>query len=445
MAQETTVTPYYQTAQFKVPPDPVFKNKVLSYISKLSPVHCFLDSNQDNYADGQQYSWIAASLPVNIFLIDRSRSDEKIHFQLKEFLKPGAWYFGVLGYDLKNNLEALSSANSDLTNAPDVIFFEAGEIITLQAEIITIYTVGDPLEIWNNINTTEAIISESNIDLKVIPQPQISKEKYHSQISKIKKHILEGDIYELNFCQAFSADYQLIDTLSLFQKMCTKTKAPFAAYFQYNEFLLMSSSPERFLQKVHSRLISQPIKGTISKSPDLLQDLIQKKELKESEKDRAENVMIVDLVRNDLSRSCKPGTVQVDELFGIYSFETVHHMISTVSGELRDDVHWVDALLHCFPMGSMTGAPKVKSMQLIEELESFRRSWFSGALGYVTPEGNFDFSVIIRSLIFNEKTKTIMLAVGGAIVYDSVAEQEYEESLLKAKSLFELLNHESGF
>ncbi len=444
MTQETTVIPYYQTAQFQVPPDPVFKNKVLSYFSKLSPVHCFLDSNQDHYADGQRYSWIAASLPVNVFKIDRCGGDEHIHFQLKEFLRPGAWYFGVLGYDLKNNLEALSSGNTDLINTPDVVFFEAGEIITLQDKIITIYSVGDPLEIWNNINAAEVIISEPNIDLKVIPEPQIPKEIYDSQISKIKQHILDGDIYELNFCQAFSADYRLIDTISLYKKMCAKTIAPFAAYFQYNEFLVMSSSPERFLQKVNSRLISQPIKGTISKSPDLLQDLIQKKELKESEKNRAENVMIVDLVRNDLSRSCKPGTVKVDELFGIYTFETVHHMISTVSGELKDEIHWVDALLHCFPMGSMTGAPKVKSMQLIEELESFRRSWFSGAIGYVTPEGNFDFSVIIRSLIFNEKTKKLMLAVGGAIVYDSVAEQEYEESLLKAKSLFELLNHESG-
>lgn len=442
MIKETIVPPYYQTDQFILPSDPVFKNKVLTYISQISSIHCFLDSNQYPFDQKQQYEWLAACRPIRILQNDNVSKTAFLHLQLKEFLIPGSWYFGVLGYDLKNSLETLDSANFDPVEAPDLIFFEAAEVITLQNELITIYSPESPAEVWEKIMHTCIAKTDENKDLKVIPEPQISKEKYLSQIKKIKKHILDGDIYELNFCQSFSAHYDQIDTISLFETMSSKTKAPFAAYFQCNEFLMMSSSPERFLQKSGSQLISQPIKGTISKSNDPQQDLVQKKELLESEKNRAENVMIVDLVRNDLSRSCKPGTVKVEELFGIYSFEKVHHLISTVTGELKDDVHWIDALLYCFPMGSMTGAPKVKSMELIDELESFKRGWYSGAIGYVSPSGDFDFSVIIRSLIFNTKKKQLSLAVGGAIVHDSEAEQEYEESLLKAKSLFELLKNE---
>jgi para-aminobenzoate synthetase component 1 len=443
MNEETSVTPYYQTAQYQLPSDPDFKSRILSYISQHSSVHCFLDSNQYTLDHQHQYEWIAACSPINVLQIDQSSKSELLHLQLKEFLVPGAWYLGVLGYDIKNNLESLFSRNPDPIDAPEMVFFEAGEVITLRNDQITIYSTKSPEKVWEDILQFQRISNDSNTELTVIPEPQITKEKYLSQINRIRKHILDGDIYELNFCQSFVANYEQIDTASLFESMSSKTKAPFAAYFQYKEYLVMSSSPERFLQKVDTQLISQPIKGTISKSPDPQQDLIQKKELIDSEKNRAENVMIVDLVRNDLSRSCKPGTVKVDELFGIYSFEKVHHLISTVSGELKEEMHWVDALLYCFPMGSMTGAPKVKSMELIEELESFKRGWYSGAIGYVSPESNFDFSVIIRSLVFNTKKKKLVLAVGGAIVHDSEAEQEYEESLLKAKSLFELLNKEA--
>lgn len=443
MTKETLVPPFYQSVQFPAPSDPALKTKVLSYISHRSAVHCFLDSNQHSQDTLHLYDWIAACCPVKALKVDPSDLNVNIQFLLKEFINPGAWYFSVLGYDLKNNLETLNSRNPDDLKTPELVCFEAEEVLTLQSGQITIYSKNDPAALWDKICRYQ-MNDDKDRELKIVPQPQISKEHYKTQIDKVRKHILDGDIYELNFCQSFSAGYDPIDTIALFKKMCTKTKAPFAAYFQYNEFLLMSSSPERFLQKINSTLISQPIKGTISRDSDPEMDLLRMKELKESEKNRAENVMIVDLVRNDLSRSCKPGTVKVNELFGIYSFEKVHHMISTVSGELKEDFHWVDALFHCFPMGSMTGAPKVKSMQLIEELESFKRGWFSGAVGYIDPDCNFDFSVVIRSIIFNEKKKLMMLAVGGAIVHDSEAEQEYEESLLKAKSLFELLNNKEG-
>lgn len=442
MIKETIVPPYYQTAQYQLPSDPEFKSKILAYISEQSSIHCFLDSNLYSLDQKQQYEWMAACRPLNLLQINRSSKAEFLHLKLKEFFVPGSWYFGILGYDLKNCLEALSSSNPDPIDAPDLVFFEAGVVITQRDNLITIFSTSSPDIVWEEILQTRGISTELNNELKLIPEPFITKEIYLSQINKIRKHILDGDIYELNFCQSFAANYGQIDTIALFEKMSSKTKAPFAAYFQFKDFLIMSSSPERFLQKINSQLISQPIKGTISKSSDPQQDLIQKKELIESEKNRAENVMIVDLVRNDLSRSCKPGTVKVEELFGIYSFEKVHHLISTVSGELKEETHWVDALLNCFPMGSMTGAPKVKSMELIEELESFKRGWYSGAIGYVSPESNFDFSVIIRSLIFNTEKKQLVLAVGGAIVHDSEAEQEYEESLLKAKSLFELLKNE---
>lgn len=443
MTKETPDPPIYQTIQFQAPQDSDLKNKVLQYISQRSEVHCFFDSNQQSENTKQCYEWIAACSPVKTIKVDKAALSENIPLGLKEFINPGAWYFCVLAYDIKNNLETLITSNPDYLNAPDLVCFEAEEVFSLQSDQITIYSKNDPYVIWDEICSIHREQVKDHV-LKITPKPQISKDIYISQIEKVRKHILDGDIYELNFCQSFLAVYEKINTIALFEKMCTKTRAPFAAYFHYNEFVLMSSSPERFLQKNNSTLISQPIKGTIGRDNDPGIDLIRMQELKESEKNRAENVMIVDLVRNDLSKSCKPGTVRVEELFGIYSFEKVHHMISTVSGELKDDFHWVDALLHCFPMGSMTGAPKVKSMQLIEELESFKRGWFSGAVGYINPESNFDFSVIIRSILINDIKKQMLLAVGGAIVYDSEAEQEYEESLLKAQSLFELLNNNEG-
>jgi para-aminobenzoate synthetase component 1 len=269
----------------------------------------------------------------------------------------------------------------------------------------------------------------------IILEPRISKEVYLYLVEAIRGHIGGGDIYEMNFCQEFYAENVDIDPAGIFVQLNEISRAPFATFFKNDHLSLICGSPERFLQKKGEMLVTQPIKGTRKRSADPLEDAAIREELFYSEKDRSENVMIVDLVRNDLSRNCLPGTVIVDELFGIYSFPTVHQMISTVRGTLPAGDDGLDALFDAFPMGSMTGAPKVMAMQLIEQYETTRRGLYSGAVGYFAPNGDFDFNVVIRSLQYNAKNKYLSCSVGGAIVYDSVPEQEYEECLVKIAAI----------
>jgi para-aminobenzoate synthetase component 1 len=217
------------------------------------------------------------------------------------------------------------------------------------------------------------------------------------------------------------------------------SKAPFSCYFKFDGKYLLSASPERFLKKQGSKLISMPIKGTARRGKNIEDDLALRRKLLADQKERSENVMIVDLVRNDLSRSSVEGSVKVEELFGIKTFPQVHQMVSTITGVLRDDVHFVDAIRNAFPMGSMTGAPKVRAMELIEQYEKSKRGLYSGAVGYITPEGDFDFNVVIRSLLYNSLNHYLSFHVGSAIVFDSAPEKEYEECLLKAKALIQVL------
>ncbi|MCB0641386.1 MAG: anthranilate synthase component I family protein, partial [Phaeodactylibacter sp.] len=271
-------------------------------------------------------------------------------------------------------------------------------------------------------------------------QARFSKPEYLQQVQRIKEHILEGDLYELNFCQEFFTEGVACDPLALFHQLNQAAKTPFAAYYKVRNRHLLCASPERFLKKTGDRVVSQPIKGTIQRGSTPATDAAFKAQLQASEKDRAENVMIVDLVRNDLAKTCLPGSVQVDDLFGIYPFETVFQMISTISGRNKPGTSPIEVLRQAFPMGSMTGAPKVKSMELIEALERSQRGLYSGALGYISPEGDFDFNVVIRSLLYNAATEYLAFQVGGAIVYDSIPEQEYEECLLKAKALLQSIH-----
>nr|MDQ3073301.1 anthranilate synthase component I family protein [Bacteroidota bacterium] len=256
----------------------------------------------------------------------------------------------------------------------------------------------------------------------------------------LRDHIREGDVYEVNLCQEFYADGVEIDPGALFRRLVQLSPNPFSGFLRFGEKYVISSSMERFLKKEGKMLISQPIKGTTKRTGDPNKDTELRERLYKDEKERAENLMIVDLVRNDLSRSCIPGTVKVAELFGIYPYTRVFHMVSTVSGEMLPDVHWVDALRSAFPMGSMTGAPKVMAMALIEKYEKSKRGVYSGSVGYITPSGDFDFNVVIRTFLYNAKDKYISLHAGSAITYDSDPRQEYEECLVKIESLLEALN-----
>ncbi|RYZ97800.1 MAG: anthranilate synthase component I family protein, partial [Sphingobacteriaceae bacterium] len=262
---------------------------------------------------------------------------------------------------------------------------------------------------------------------------------YIATANQIKQHISRGDIYVTNFCQEFYADDAAIDPLDTFFKLNSISPNPFSCFFKLRDKFILCASPERFLAKRGTQLISQPIKGTAKRSIDEHEDKQNKDSLKLHTKELQENVMIVDLVRNDLTRSARQGTVKTEELFGIYSFAQVHQMISTVVCELDEQITAVQAVKNTFPMGSMTGAPKLSSMKLMEHYERSKRGVYSGAMGYFSPDNDFDFNVVIRTLLYNAENGYLSFQTGSAITFHADAEQEYEECLLKAKAILEVL------
>jgi para-aminobenzoate synthetase component 1 len=255
------------------------------------------------------------------------------------------------------------------------------------------------------------------------------------QIGRLREHIREGDCYEINYCTGRVCGDVDVDPLVVFSKLNELSPAPFAAYYKLGDLHLMCASPERYVKKEGAHILSQPIKGTARRGMNVAEDEANKQDLRNSIKEQAENVMITDLVRNDLARTCDPGSIVVDELFGVYTYPQVHQMISTVSGTIRAGMPFTDVLRYSFPMGSMTGAPKFKVMQLIEQYEHARRGLFAGTVGYVSPVGDFDFNVVIRSLFYDAVAQCISYQTGGAITWDSVPEEEWDEMRLKARAL----------
>ena len=340
------------------------------------------------------------------------------------------WLFGFMGYDLKNEVEALSSNHFDGIGLPDLAFFQPETIVGIRAGRVEIHTfMASPKIVFDTLCglQTGSPTPAAPIGLT----PRMSKLEYLDRVERIRQHILRGDLYEMNFCQEFYAQQVALDPPATFERLNAIACAPFAAFLRWRDRYLLCGSPERFLKKEGDQLLSQPIKGTRPRGATPEADEMLRRALAASEKDRSENVMIVDLVRNDFARNCLPGSVVVDELFGVYSFATVHQMISTVRGRLSAAAHPLDALRDTFPMGSMTGAPKVMVMTLTEQYEYTRRGLYAGALGYITPTGDFDFNVVIRSILYNAATRYLSVQVGGAITHQSVPEQEYEECLVK--------------
>jgi para-aminobenzoate synthetase component 1 len=269
---------------------------------------------------------------------------------------------------------------------------------------------------------------------------RISKENYLSKVSKMLEHIQRGDIYEANFCMEFFAENAKIDPLEIYHKLNTISEPPFAVYFKNQDHYLLSASPERYLRKEGTKVISQPIKGTSKRNENPILDEQLKSDLAQNEKERSENIMIVDLVRNDLSHTATKGSVQVEELCEVYTFKQVHQMISTIVSEVENTTSPVEIIRTTFPMGSMTGAPKISAMQIIETLEETKRGLYSGAVGYFSPHGDFDFNVVIRSILYNAKNEYLSFSVGSAVTSKAIPENEYEECLLKAKAMFEVLS-----
>lgn len=346
------------------------------------------------------------------------------------------WLFGHLSYDLKNEIEALDSVNPDRTGFPDLFFFVPHTILLLNKDELCI-SATDKKDADAVFDALRDISPEPFTSLQPVEfKSRLSKQAYIDTIEKLRSHILRGDCYEINFCQEFFSEDAEVNPLAVYQSLSNISPSPFAAYYKIDHRYLCCASPERYLKKDGNSIISQPIKGTAKRNAfNSGKDAANRENLYNSAKDRAENVMVVDLVRNDLSKICREGSVQVDELFGIYSFPQVHQMISTVSGTLQTGIDFTDIVAKTFPMGSMTGAPKKKVMQLIDHYETTRRGLFSGAVGYIDPVGDFDFNVVIRSILYNSQRRYLSYLVGSGITFYSNAEEEYEECLLKAAAI----------
>lgn len=359
--------------------------------------------------------------------------------QLQEFLdNTNDWCFGHLSYDLKNEIEELTSEHENKIGFPVLCFFEPQYVLQLNEQQLKIGSFADDhAQLFEQICAMEVNDEQSNsIEVK----ERMSREQYIGTIKKIQQHILRGDCYELNYCMEFFAESANINPVQVYQSLTKISPNPFSAFYKVHNKYLLCASPERFLRKKGNELLSQPIKGTLKRDVhNWAEDEVLKQQLFKSEKDRSENVMVVDLVRNDLSRVCKEGTVKVDELFGIYSFPQVHQMISAVSGELNEGITFKQIIEATFPMGSMTGAPKRRVMQLIDEFEPTARGIFSGAVGYISPEKDFDFNVVIRSILYNESNNYLSYLVGSGITWYSDAANEYDECLLKAEAIRSVL------
>ena len=413
-----------------------FKQQLLTWSQQFREV-VFLDSNSHT----QEYSSFDCVLAVDAFT--SLKTDFQNAFDdLKQYQQTTKdWLFGYLTYDLKNDVEALKSANFDGLDFPDLFFFQPKKIFLLkgnQLEMQYLLLCDDEVEDdFNEIveSKYEPFVTLSGVEV----QQRISKDSYIEKVNKILEHIHIGDMYEANFCMEFFAENAIINPLEKFQKLNEISKAPFSVFFKNHKHYLLSASPERYLKKVEETIISQPIKGTSKRSSDPVEDEKSKQFLESDSKERAENIMITDLVRNDLSHTAQKGSVEVTELCKIYSFLQVHQMISTITSKLDPQYVPIDVLKTTFPMGSMTGAPKISVMKIIENLEETKRGLYSGAVGYFTPEGDFDFNVVIRSILYNQENQYVSFSVGSAITAQSDPEKEYEECLLKAKAMHEVL------
>ena len=415
-----------------------FKNQLLNWSNQFREV-VFLDSNsQTNNQNYSNYDLVVAVDAFTSIKTDYVNSFQDLH-QYQSQAKD--WLFGYLSYDLKNDIEDLKSNNFDGLDFPDLFFFQPKKLFLVkgnQLEIQYLKMCDDEIDFdFEEIIQCSVFSVQSSV---VEVKQRISKENYISKVSKMLEHIHRGDIYEANFCMEFYAENTPIEPLEIYQKLNAISQPPFAVYFKNNSNYLMCASPERYLKKENFKVISQPIKGTSRRSFDIELDELSKFELENNPKERSENIMIVDLVRNDLSKTATKGSVQVEELCKIYSFKQVHQMISTIASEVENTTSPVEIIRTTFPMGSMTGAPKISAMNIIENLEESKRGLYSGAVGYFTPNGDFDFNVVIRSIIYDFDNQYLSFSVGSAITSQSIPELEYEECLLKAKAMFEVLS-----
>lgn len=416
------------------------KNHLLQWAQQFQEV-VWLDSN--NYS--QTHGTFQAILAVDAFTALKTDSQNAFD-KLKEYQTiTSDWLFGYLSYDLKNDVEKLRSNNFDGLSFPDLYFFQPKKLFLFSENSVELHylnMVSDELESdWKAISEIIFKLEEPETSKTLSINLRTSKDNYLQKVGEVLEHIKRGDIYEANICQEFYSENAEIDPLETFLQLNKISKPPFSVFLKLNELFALSASPERYIKKIGTSVISQPIKGTAKRLKNKEEDLKMAQQLAIDTKERSENIMITDLVRNDLSRIAEKGSVSVEELCKIYTFEQVHQMISTVTCTVLENISSIEILRNTFPMGSMTGAPKISAMQIIEEIEDAKRGLYSGTIGYFSPSGDFDFNVVIRSILYNSSKKYVSFSVGGAITINSIPEKEYEECLLKAKAMREVLNN----
>ncbi|MGK6351344.1 anthranilate synthase component I family protein [Parapedobacter sp. DT-150] len=409
-----------------------FTQRALRWAAQFDNV-CYLDSNgyRDNHGNIDVFIAVGSTAS---FTSDGSRTFEK----LQQFIDnhPDTWIPGFLGYDLKNEIEALSTQHANPSGFPDAYFF-VPEYTLLIGQYNAEIKGHNPQAIIKQIEATA--ITEEPLGFKGQLKYRMNRSTYFSAFTELQRHIRKGDIYEVNLCQEFFAERVSLNPLEAYRRLNEVSPTPFSCFFKFGQKYIISASPERFLSKNGDTLLSQPIKGTAPRGKNAEEDEQLKTALAGSPKEISENIMIVDLVRNDLTRSAKPGTVKAAELLQIHSFKQVHQLISTITCQIRPGMNATQTIENTFPPGSMTGAPKISAMKLIDRYENSRRGVYSGALGYFSPQGNYDFSVVIRTMLYNAESGYLSFHTGGAITDNADPENEYNECLLKGKALFEVL------
>ena len=423
--------------QIKVDDENQFRQQLLYYLQNVG-AGVVMDGN--DYT-GSKFQSSTVEFIAGVDKLDEINEDfnsiEKFHDGHKD------WMLGFLTYDLKNEFEKLESHHADEIGLP-LFYFFIPRFLILKKDGVWQAGFDDDSDSENDVRTFLKLVRMEDMEEEDMPEVKLISRVTHAEyvdvVRQIQHHINVGDVYEMNYCIEFYAQKLQVSPIQLYEKLNEVSPAPFSAFLKYHDKSLICASPERYLKKEGRRLISQPIKGTSPRDPNPFIDKANIEYLKTSEKERSENVMITDLVRNDLSRVAHKGKVKVEELCGIYSFPQVHQMISTISAEMDEKYSWADSIRATFPMGSMTGAPKVSAMKLIEKYEVTRRGLYSGSVGYVTPEGDFDFNVVIRSMLYNQKKGYLSFMVGSAITALAEAEKEYEECLLKASAIMKVLN-----
>src|SRR5690606_5744547 len=363
-----------------------FIQKALQWAAQFDHV-CYLDSNgyRDNHGNINVFIAVGATASF-------ASEGENTFASLRQFLDryPNTWVPGYLGYDLKNELEDLDSQHPNRTGVPNACFFVPDYTLLIgqfNAEI----KGRDPQRIVDQIHATRTVEESPGFEGRL--KYRMNKSAYFTAFADLQRHICQGDVYEVNLCQEFYAEQANLNPLAAYRRLNEVSPTPFSCFFKFGHHYILSASPERFLSKNGNTLLSQPSKGTTPRGKDAIEDEQIKATLATSPKEISENIMIVDLVRNDLTQSAAPGTVRAEQLLQIHSFKQVHQLVSTVTCEIRPGVDAVETLQNTFPPGSMTGAPKISAMKLIDRYENSRRGVYSGALGYFSPQGNYDFSV----------------------------------------------------